>query len=377
MLGDKTSTEQKFSYRKGTIMGLTAAEAFMLISFILLLLLGLWRQAAKERLNQAESFSKGLTAEQRDVALEYKDHLDQLNKVIISLNDYKDVIDEASADEVEEALRLRDKVQGYDPHVVEQRVRLLEKSLVEQLAEVAATISDDNLRALKDLATLEKIPNVQDIIEKDEALGEIANELEGYKDTGLSVEEVEHISQAREVSGRTGADVAEAINVQAGDKIEALGGEILDNGNVIFPESVLFDAGSAVIKAQFDNVLQEFCRPWFEILYGVNDSLSRVQIEGHASSDWNDEPPSVAFEKNLDLSQRRAGAVFKRCLAYGGNDEVASWAKSKLAAIGYSSSRPIIVNGEEDRERSRRVVFAIDVRTVEEAVTKNLSAHEI
>lgn len=80
-----------------------------------------------------------------------------------------------------------------------------------------------------------------------------------------------------------------------------------------------------------------------------------------------------AFVRNLDLSQRRAAAVFGRCLALGGNDEVTDWARTAMAAVGYSSSRAIMENGIENRSASRRVVFALEPKT-ESQMTKAVLA---
>ncbi|WP_458527257.1 OmpA family protein [Onishia taeanensis] len=367
--------DQKSSYRRGTVMGLTAAEAFMLISFILLLLLGLWRQNANEEISQMERFVSNLSPEQRDIAILYKDELSKLNDLLEEVREYQEAIDASdSPEEIIDAMNLYDSLRNYDPHDIERRAHLLDRQLVERLAEAAALMPDEQLRTLTDLAQLEEIPSVDEFRDaKSEASG-LREELGEYTETGMTPDEVARIGELRRHAGRTGAEVAAAIRNQAGTTIERLGGEILDNGNVIFPDSLLFDAGSAAIKPEFDRVLGNFCRPWFEILYDVDKSLSRVQIEGHASSDWNNAPPDIAFEKNLDLSQRRAGAVFKRCLSFGGEDEVARWARSKLAAIGFSSSRPILNNGVEDRERSRRVVFAIDTRSVQDVVSDESGA---
>ena len=64
--------------------------------------------------------------------------------------------------------------------------------------------------------------------------------------------------------------------------------------------------------------------------------------------------------RNLALSQARARTVFEYCLRSVGDDAIGTWAREKLAAVGYSSARRIMVDGKEDRSRSRRVVFNID-----------------
>lgn len=364
MVDNKLPTDQKSSYRRGTVMGLTAAEAFMLISFILLLLLGLWRIDVNERLSKAEEFSEGLTPAQRDVALENKHVLEELHNINKKLEAYSDELKRLSSPaELAKALDYYEGFRSISLEDLKERVRLLERDLVKRLAELAAEMPEDKLLTLMELAAIEKIPNIQKI-------QTAFSDLEKYEESGVTAQEAIELGKLREIAGNAGLDIAEEIRNEAGDIIKSLGGEILNNGNVIFPDSVLFDAGSAIIRPRFDAVLNSFCRPWVEILYDVDKSLRSVQIEGHASSDWGGESPALAFELNLDLSQDRAGAVFKRCLNYVGNDEVAQWTRSRMAAIGYSSSRPVLVDGKENRALSRRVVFAIDTRTDAELLSE-------
>jgi outer membrane protein OmpA-like peptidoglycan-associated protein len=352
-------------------MGLTAAEAFMLMCFIMLLLLGLWRQDAEEQTADLERFASGLTAGQREAALLHRDRLTQLDAVIKELEAFKPVLDAAgSPADVLKAMELEKRLGDTLPDDVEKRVRLLDREIVEQLAEAAALMPEKELRNLIDLTSLGEIPSIQQVEGNEEEIARLAGELAAYTQSGMTPQDLAAINTMRATAGRTGAEIAAAIRAQAGDIIAGFGGRILENGNVIFPDSVLFAQGSDVIRPEFDRVLAAFCRPWFEILYNVDQSLRSVQIEGHASSDWRNDSPRVAFQKNLDLSQRRAGAVFNRCLDYGGTDAVGAWAKARMAAVGYSSSRLVIHDGTEDPVRSRRVVFAIDTRTANEAIAE-------
>ena len=180
--------------------------------------------------------------------------------------------------------------------------------------------------------------------------------------------EKDQIENSRKWIERSGADVARQLQERAGDKIKELGGRILDSGDVVFPESVLFETGSAEIRSEFDTLLREFCRPWFETLYNEERYIETMRIEGHASSEFGSLSPRAAFDANLDISQLRASAVLKRCIHYGGNDNVSDWARFRMAAIGFSSARPVIQNGVENRKASRRVVFSFDMKSADEVV---------
>ena len=75
--------------------------------------------------------------------------------------------------------------------------------------------------------------------------------------------------------------------------------------------------------------------------------IELVEIEGHTSE-------LGSPERNQKLSQQRANAVRDYLVKRG-------VAKSRLTAVGYGASRPIIKEEvtEEDRARNRRVVFSI------------------
>lgn len=360
------------SYRRGAVMGLTAAETFMLISFMLLLLLTLWKQTEKERTEEAVEFAASFTPSQREAALLFKEHIADIDYALGELGEYRELLAEAGSPEAAlQAASIVKSLPHLDPDTIEERARLLDKELVEVLSKAAVEMPEKTLRRLTELAELEQFPNIVEEASEDPAETRRLREENEAMKAALA-----EVAAANDSASRTSAEIAAAIRERAGDLVAEFNGQILDNGNVIFPEGVLFDAGSSVIRTEFDHVLQQFCRPWFEILYDVAGSLSGVQIEGHASSEWRSLPPEHAFANNLDLSQKRAGAVFKRCLEYGGDDAVGEWARARMAAVGYSSSRPVLSDGEEDRERSRRVVFAIDTQSRDEIVSKALRGTE-
>ncbi len=106
-------------------------------------------------------------------------------------------------------------------------------------------------------------------------------------------------------------------------------------------ESIEFEEGSAQLSG-----------PMFGDLDKLSDFLLdnpdfTLQISGHTDSDGNE-------EANLKLSQERAD-VIKEYLVYFGKVE-----ESRISAIGYGSSRPIVEEKTDDDKRlNRRVEFKI------------------
>ncbi len=81
--------------------------------------------------------------------------------------------------------------------------------------------------------------------------------------------------------------------------------------------------------------------------------VKKIRIEGHASSEGND-------EYNKDLSDRRAKSVMDFLVKVGVDPE-------RMEAIGYGEERPIADNEtEEGREKNRRVEFNIIARLTKE-----------
>ena len=67
-----------------------------------------------------------------------------------------------------------------------------------------------------------------------------------------------------------------------------------------------------------------------------------------------------AYFRNMELSQNRTRSVLRYILSLPAMDADKGWIKEKHTANGLSSSRPIVGNnGQEDKERSRRVEFRI------------------
>ncbi len=105
---------------------------------------------------------------------------------------------------------------------------------------------------------------------------------------------------------------------------------------VTLPETVLFDVGQAVLRADAEPSLQ-----------GVVDLVgdhpgSRTEVQGHTDS-------TGSADFNQSLSERRAAAVSDWLGGHGVDP-------GTLTQIGYGSSRPVADNAtEQGRQANRRV----------------------
>ena len=136
----------------------------------------------------------------------------------------------------------------------------------------------------------------------------------------------------------------------------------------------LFDNASANLKEKYKQALTVFFPKYIQAVLPYKDSISEIRIEGHTSSEWNVFPKEIknkdidvkdlyGYFGNMKLSQDRTNSVLNYVL----NDlrteipnEYRKWLRDHTAAVGLSSSKPILdENGNEDKNKSRRVTFRI------------------
>jgi len=313
--------ESTRQYRRGAVMGLTVAEAFMLLAFVLLMLMMLWRSEDARKLAAAKGFTD-LPADEREAVIETARKL------------------QASG------------LDPTDPIVQAKLTRILalgDATLPQDILQRIAQASDDERRKLEDL------------IRTDAWRGQPEDTV------------AERVAGRLEAAAASRAEVTRVLRQSLGPVVESYGGTIDDDGALVFPESVLFEAGKSDITPELRRFLAAVCLPWFRTLERSGAPISDLRIEGHASSEWIGASPEQAYLANLSLSQARAHAVLSTCLELVPGPE-GSWARERATAIGYSSSHPVISDGQEDKAKSRRVVFRVDydLENVIDAIKKDV-----
>lgn len=124
---------------------------------------------------------------------------------------------------------------------------------------------------------------------------------------------------------------------------------------------MLFDSGRATIRRPFRDVLSNFVPRYMAVILRYRDRIEEVRIEGHTSSDWaRGVSVDNAYFNNMGLSQARANEVLRYAYEVTPSDDDRSWMRAAVAAVGFSSARPVIApDGSEDVYRSRRVAFRV------------------
>ena len=144
---------------------------------------------------------------------------------------------------------------------------------------------------------------------------------------------------------------------------------ILDDGTVRFykPE-VLFDEGSKAIKPKFQEILAEFFPRYIELLASdrYRENIEEVRIEGHTSSSWEDSRSlEDRYLNNALLSQQRSFVILEYCFKLPQITSYQPWLTKVLRANGLAFAATVLIDGQEDASRSRRVEFKVKTKADE------------
>lgn len=124
---------------------------------------------------------------------------------------------------------------------------------------------------------------------------------------------------------------------------------------------ILFETGKVELKMAYEVLLANFFPRYVKVLSPFKTSINEVRIEGHTSSIWNQGTPAdEAYFHNMRLSQGRTRSVLEFIYGLPAQPGEQVWLKKYFAAVGLSSSHPILNdNGIEDRAKSQRVSFRV------------------
>nr|VFJ57115.1 MAG: Outer membrane protein OmpA [Candidatus Kentron sp. DK] len=123
---------------------------------------------------------------------------------------------------------------------------------------------------------------------------------------------------------------------------------------------ILFAVGESSLTPRFTEILRDFFPRYVRVLGQFSNHIAEIRIEGHTSSEWNESVSSKqAYFKNLVLSHDRSREVVIFCLSTLQHPNSYEWSRQLIVAAGMSSSRPIMLQGQEDKEESRRVDFRV------------------
>lgn len=217
---------------------------------------------------------------------------------------------------------------------------------IDDLAEIARKLTAQNLDLNKTKSALERGLDDQNKTISENEL-KIAFLLEQLSNKERDFNQILHdlnVTKNR-IRNLTGLKVKLIADLK-----ESLGNKISidsNSGALTLSSSILFDKASYVLKDEVKPELEATLKSYFKALLNNNEireNLDEIIIEGHTDSDGG-------YLYNLVLSQQRAFEVMKFINSWNTDERLTK----HLIASGRSYMSPILKNGVEDKDASRRI----------------------
>jgi len=138
-------------------------------------------------------------------------------------------------------------------------------------------------------------------------------------------------------------------------------------GNVKISELQLFDLNSYTLKPEGKAYLDKFIPIYLDTIYSKDvlvNGITNIVIQGHTDSQSFVGLKTVEeqYAKNMELSLLRANAVAEYAFKTNFDKSNSEKFRKMLVVEGRSFSDPVIVDGKEDYDKSRRVELKVRVK---------------
>ncbi len=142
----------------------------------------------------------------------------------------------------------------------------------------------------------------------------------------------------------------------------------LTTGVVKLSDLQLFEVGSWELSPKGKEFLNKFIPVYLKAVFSNDKISSKVEniiIQGHTDSQLFSGVSSkeIQFSKNMELSAKRANEVAKYIFYTPYNKAYSKKLFKMLVVEGKSFSDPVIINGKEDFDKSRRVELKLVVKS--------------
>lgn len=138
-------------------------------------------------------------------------------------------------------------------------------------------------------------------------------------------------------------------------------------GQVKISDLELFELNSYKLSDKGKKYLDKFIPIYVDTIFSnkkLNDKISNVVVQGHTDSQTYAGVASKdeQFVKNMDLSLKRANSVAEYIFKTHYNKSYSDKLTKKLVVEGKSYTEPVVINGKEDYNKSRRVELKLIVK---------------
>ncbi len=138
-------------------------------------------------------------------------------------------------------------------------------------------------------------------------------------------------------------------------------------GDLEIPSVELFALNSFTLTPEGKKILDKIAPIYINTVFSNSEltkQIESIHIQGHTDSQTfaGINSKDEQYLKNMDLSLKRANAVAAYILQTNYNKQNAARLKKMLYVEGRSYSDPVLINGKEDYDRSRRVEIKLKVK---------------
>lgn len=141
-------------------------------------------------------------------------------------------------------------------------------------------------------------------------------------------------------------------------------------GDIKISDLELFELGSYNLSPKGKVYLDKLIPIYINTIFSKReliDEVDNIIVQGHTDSQTYSgiKDPNLSYMKNMQLSLQRANAVADYMFRTGYDKKYSEKLREILTVEGKSYSEPILVNGKEDYNKSRRVELRLKVKNVD------------
>lgn len=176
--------------------------------------------------------------------------------------------------------------------------------------------------------------------------------------TGFSQQNIQQQKVQMEVSQKINSELQKA-NIQANiDKM---------SGDLKISDVELFELNSYILSDNGKKLLDKLAPIYINSIFADKELAEQIQyivVQGHTDSQMFAGVTSKdeQFLRNMDLSLKRANAVMEYMFKTHYNKAYADKLRKIVVVEGKSYNEPVLVNGKEDYDKSRRVELKLKVK---------------
>ena len=139
------------------------------------------------------------------------------------------------------------------------------------------------------------------------------------------------------------------------------------SGDLKISDGELFELNSYVLTPQGKKLLDKLAPIYINTIFAdkeLTGQIDNIVVQGHTDSQMfaGVKSKDEQFLRNMDLSLKRANAVAEYILTTSYDKKYSDEFRKKLVVEGKSYNEPVLVNGKEDYNKSRRVELKLKVK---------------